>query len=337
MNEDNHIEVENLIVKHLVGELTATEERELQEWLSISENNRQVYQAIRRTFDLAAKHYPSDHVNIDVDVEKEWSRFVTSVDQSPTRTIQFVQQLKGLNIWKVAAVLLLLIFSGFIANYLIFRSGDFTYRTAEQTEVIELPDGSTVSLNRNSELSYSKDFGEGGRNVSLKGEAFFEVVPDAGRPFVVNTTQVSVTVIGTSFNVQNYDDKNDAEVVVETGIVRFQPKSIGQGVELRAGEAGVFKKAENTLNTGKNDNVNYLAWKTKRIVLDASSLVSIVRLLNAAYGADIVITTSVSPTCQATVTFENQSLEAVLSVLKSTLDLTYKKEGNRIEIIQAGC
>lgn len=336
-NEENHSAEHLLIVKHFTGETTVAEEKNLEAWRLLSKENEETFQQIRKTFELTGSHYsPAAYSQLDVDVSKEWDLFNENLNQK-RKTISFTPE-RSSNTWlRIAAVVLLAIAVGFVVNYFINQSSDLVYQTAQNTENIILPDGSTVSLNRNSILSYGKNFSEENREVSLTGEAFFEVIPDANHAFKIITDQAEIIVLGTSFNVQSYKDSKDVEVIVETGVVKLDPISIDEAVELRAGEKGVFRKKEKTLTSGLNENVNYQAWKTRRIIFEASDLNAVAKAINTTYGVEVIIMPNVSSACRVTATFENQSLEAVLNVLKSTLDLTYKIEGNKIVISKAGC
>ena len=339
MNEDNHSVEENLIVKHLTGEASDAEENALKEWITMSKENELIYTKLKRAFELTGKHYNTHgYENIDVNEEIEWNRFVKTIDQRNEKSVHFVPERKQNNAWlRIAAAILLIVASGIVVNYFSSQSGNQIYVTAENTETVTLPDGSTVFLNRNSELAFKKSFGEKHRVVSLSGEGFFEVVPDSQSPFIIEIHQAEVTVLGTSFNIQSYIGRDELEVTVETGIVKFNPKMIDQDVELRAGEKGVFGIQTRKLVKDVNKDVNYIAWKTKRIVFDGNNLEEVAGVLRSVYGIEVVISENVSETCQVTVTFDNQSLDAVLNVLKSTLDLTYKMERNKIEITKAGC
>lgn len=84
---------------------------------------------------------------------------------------------------------------------------------------VQLPDGTQVWLNADSKLSYNNDFGKGERLVWLTGEAFFDVKKDAGRPMKIHTSNMSITVLGTSFNVRSYGNEKTAETVLVSGMV----------------------------------------------------------------------------------------------------------------------
>jgi transmembrane sensor len=76
---------------------------------------------------------------------------------------------------------------------------------------IQLPDGTQVWLNSGSKISYGNDFTGSMRQVNLKGEAFFDVVKDPARPFIIHTDAIDITVLGTAFNVRSYPDEKVGE------------------------------------------------------------------------------------------------------------------------------
>ncbi|MFZ1807515.1 MAG: FecR domain-containing protein [Cyclobacteriaceae bacterium] len=337
MNDQNHSEETLLIAKHLSGETTNVEEEALQKWIALSAANEQIYSKLKRIYEVSGKLYgPAKDDSINIDVEKEWNHFENKVE-SKGKTIQLEPQRTG-PIWlRIAAVVLLVIVSGIVVNYFIGKSGEQFYQTAENTEEIILPDGSAVFLNRNSTLTVRNSYNAKSREVELLGEAFFEVTPDAQRPFIIEVDNAEVRVLGTSFNVRNLDRDKEVDVVVETGVVQLKSKNIEKSIELTAGQRGTFNKKEKQLLSIENTDANFLSWKTKTMVFNNANLKSVVETLQATYGIEIIISTDVSVECEVTVTFENQPLEAVLKVLQSTLNLTYKREKNRIEITGAGC
>ena len=130
--------------------------------------------------------------------------------------------------------------------------------------LIDLPDGSKIYLNRNSELSYRENFGKNKRDVKLTGEAFFEISPDAIKPFIIDAGKASVKVVGTSFNVITNNTESAVEVFVITGKVILSDKSGSQSIALEPGYIGTIdsKKSGKSLN----DNPNYRSWNTGLLV-----------------------------------------------------------------------
>lgn len=337
MAEEYYTNEEILITRHLAGEATHEEERRLQDWIAISEENKSLFAQMKRAYELGGQYNPRQSRDLKIDVEEEWNRFEQRVENDSRIKAIPSSDASGFSLWKIAAALLLIVSSGLVINYFVQQNKQVTFTASSRVQRIVLPDGTHVSLNRNSELSYDPSFGKEMRAVTLSGEAFFDVQPDPHKRFVIAVGEAEVSVLGTSFNVQGYEDQQEVEIVVETGVVKLKAVAIDEGVELRAGEKGVYRKNRQDVQKQRNNDINYLAWKTGKIIFEKMSLVEVIGVLMKVYDVEIVLPPTLSPDCEVTVTFEGQSLEAVLAVLESTLDLTYQREGNKIVISKAGC
>ena len=325
-------DIENLITKFLTGEITKPEQTELDRWISESPSNEDFFQKMNKSYDLAGR-VSTVHNDLGIDINAEWNRFQHEVAKRDGKAA--TDQGRFFTTWRIAAVMLLVITSGLIVNYFSRQNQDFEFHADALPSVVALPDGSVVSLNRNSSLTYTRSFGDEERKVSLMGEAFFEVTDDERKPFIVAVNGAEVTVLGTKFNVRNHPD--GVEVMVQTGLVKLSDESNTQSVHLEPGERGTYAKNTETIVKNTNDDINYLAWKTRKIVFESTRLKEVVDVIGKVYGVNLIISTNISPDCEVTVLFDNQSLDAVLAVLKSTLNLTYKKNDDKIEIIKAGC
>lgn len=333
MTKENNDSVNELITKHLAGEITADEQNQLSSWISESQENRRYFDDYKKAFDLTEKYFgasPSDAPHIDID--REWDHFVTNIGAGKP-----VRQLSATRIWLRIAASLLLIAATAGILYFYTLPKNVSYQTAGNRETVTLPDGSQVTLNRNTLLTYDPDFGDNNRTVSLNGEAFFDVEPDAAKPFIILTDNARIQVLGTSFNVTAYDSLSAVEVIVQTGVVSLETKTGKEMIKLTAGKKGVYTKATNKLDSTVNDDVNFQSWNTQRLVFIENDLRSVIETLKKNYNADITISADVPSTCVVTVTFDHQSLVSVLRVLESTLNLKYTINGNKVVITEAGC
>ncbi|MCB0490298.1 MAG: FecR domain-containing protein [Cyclobacteriaceae bacterium] len=335
MNEkEPNSEIENLITKSLTGEITSSQKAELEQWISEDPSHAKFFQQMKKSYDLSGRLSRNEE-ELDIDVNAEWSRFQNEIARK-TEKLEDDSKQRSINIvWKIAAAVLLVVASGLVVNYFTQQNQAFEFKAEAVPIVVSLPDGSQVSLNRNSSLSYTRSFGDEDRRVSLKGEAFFNVTPNKQKPFVISTNGAQVRVLGTSFNVKG--GTNEVEVIVETGLVRLSAADNSKSVDLEPGDRGSFRGETGTIKKESNEDVNYLAWKTKKIIFENAGLERVAEVIEKVYGIDVVISIDVSPECEVTVMFDNQSLDAVLAVLESTLNLTYKREKNKIEIVKAGC
>jgi transmembrane sensor len=322
------------MTKHFAGEATPAEETILFDWMKKSSANEAEYRSSKQMFDAATRHY-SKAIVPDIDVNKEWDIFLTKVEEEkPVRKLAAESSRSWM---RIAATLLLLLASSALIYYYSRKTENISHQTAESIQTVQLPDGSSVILNRYSKLEYTSDFGEDNRKISLKGEAFFDVTKNTALPFVISARNTTIEVVGTSFNVLAYDSVSEVEVIVKTGVVRFTVPALNKTLELTPGEKGAFVTTASALDETVNDDLNYQSWNTRKLTFNETHLSNVVEAINKTYNANVVLTGSVSDSCLLTVSFDNQSLDAVLNVLENTLNLTYRRVGNRIEIISAGC
>jgi ferric-dicitrate binding protein FerR (iron transport regulator) len=203
--------------------------------------------------------------------------------------------------------------------------------TMDQSEELVLPDGSTVTMNHFSSLKYPRRFSGEIRNIEMEGEGFFEVKSDPDHPFVISTRDVDIKVLGTSFNVNAYNENEDVEVTVATGEVAVtRHGEVPRTIILKPGNKGVYKKTEETLEITQEIDKNYLAWKTKSFVFEDQTLYDVSMQLNKVYQAEIIITSDSLKDARITTTFNDQSLDAILNVLSATLDLDVRRNNGQI-------
>jgi ferric-dicitrate binding protein FerR (iron transport regulator) len=220
---------------------------------------------------------------------------------------------------------------------IVFSHETIFKESGETMTQVMLPDGSTVWLNKNSRLAYHDDFNKENRTVILAGEAFFEVIADRQKPFVVQTPQARVKVLGTSFNVNTYaGESKTTEVFVVTGIVNFSNnKGANEGIDLKAGELAAA--SNNTVMLLTSDDSNILAWKEKRLIFQKSPLNSVAKNLEAYFKIDIEIMNEDIGRCRFTGSFDQPTLEEIIEALSVSLDLTIVKKDDTYVVDGNGC
>ncbi|WP_461055165.1 FecR family protein [Spirosoma arcticum] len=196
-----------------------------------------------------------------------------------------------------------------------------------------LPDGTKILLNRRSALHYPAQFAANQRDVTLNGEAFFDVVPDATRPFRIRARQATVQVLGTSFTMRAYNAS--VSVAVRTGKVRFA--SGRSAVMLTQNQQGVYVPSADSIRRSLQLNPNVFAYKTRQLVFEGTPLRDVVQTLNELYEADVRLENAQLGNCRLTTRFDNAPLEAVLAVTAETLGLRVRREGQRVILDGTGC
>jgi transmembrane sensor len=202
----------------------------------------------------------------------------------------------------------------------------------------KLPDGTSVTLNTGSLLEYPSRFNGSKRDVMLTGEAWFEVTHDKTKPFIISNGKIRIEVLGTSFYVNTQNPSGNIEVILSNGKVAiYYNDKPSEQVLLSPGEKADARNDQENISKSSNDDENYLSWKTKIFVFNDVPMSKIVRDLNKVYHSSIQITNQNISNCRITATFDNQSLESILNVLKSTINITIKNRGTQIEISGNGC
>jgi len=255
-----------------------------------------------------------------VDESRAWQKFHQRIHPAPVRRASFG--------WMRIAASVIIVLGIGILGYWIFndRTNEMTVVAQQMVVIDTLPDNSVVTVNKGSSISYLSKFKGETRQVSLKGEAFFNVTPNKKKPFIISVNDVQITVVGTSFNVKTVNGNTD--VVVETGIVKVT--RAGKTVELKANEEVVVNAKDSALTKEKVSDQLYKYYRTKEFICDDTPLWKLVEVINEAYNSHVVIGDPALKDMGITTTFNNESLEQVLNVISLTLNIKIIKEGDTI-------
>jgi ferric-dicitrate binding protein FerR (iron transport regulator) len=198
--------------------------------------------------------------------------------------------------------------------------------------MMELQDGTTIWLNSDTRIEYNKDFMAGTtREVYLKGEAYFKVAPDKSRPFIVHTENVSIRVLGTSFNVKAYDNDSRVETTLVEGKIMIQNKAQDGKIDLSPNQRAVFsKKKQNILIENYTRTENYTSWKNGVLTFEDEPMREIIPVLERWYNVAFHVADNAMLDCQFTAKVNNKSLEEVLELFKASEKITYRIEGRQV-------
>ncbi|MCE7063254.1 FecR family protein [Dyadobacter sp. CY343] len=318
--------IDDLLVKSLLDEATVAEQMEINQWLSDSDDNLRYFEH----FELIWQQSKELEIRSIVDENAAWKRFKDRVNfpQEKENLVSMYQK-PVFNQFRVAATILLAVCTGWLAYLLVgnqLGNEQITISSGEQTLTDTLPDGSVVVLNRRSTISYPEHFTGAKRSVALTGEAFFDVTPDKAKPFIISVNDVTVRVVGTSFNVKNSIEKT--EVVVETGLVEVARDT--QMIKVKPKEKATASRVAGGLTKQKSQDEFYKYYRTNRLICEDTPLWRLVEILNEAYEAEIVIENERIRNLPINTTFEQKSLENIIAVISETFSITAEQDGKRI-------
>lgn len=326
--EKNFNDIDTLIANVLAGEATATEQQEVEKWISQSEENRIYYNNIKLIFDSAAKATVSEKFDEDAAWLKVKSKLNHQQPAAKSRTLYFD--------WRIAAAIAMIVGVSSLF-YLVSEKENqvVTIASTIGTQNDTLPDGSRIFLNKKSEVSFSFHSGSGQRKVKLKGEAFFSVKHEEEKPFIIEADEVLVRDIGTEFNLKAYPDKDTIEIVVTEGEVQFYTLK-NAGLNLKAGESALYLKSRKEFQRLLKADTNVLAYKTKVFNFRNTELKSVVKLLNEIYQTRIALSPAIME-CQLTAHFFEDDPNTIIEVIAETMGLTISRKDEEIYLEGTGC
>jgi transmembrane sensor len=254
------------------------------------------------------------------------------ISHTTSRTIQ-------LRPWLIAASIAATLF--LVAGYFIYNiNKPVTMETAfapygKRIEV-RLPDGSKVWLNSGSTLQYPKSFNATDRTATLKdGEAFFEVVHDTHKPFIVHTKNADINVLGTSFEVSAFEKEPETKVTVETGKVGVLLLASNKPASfLLPGDRGTINNVTHEIRFFKIARSEIAAWRTDRLIFEDMPIAEAMRSLERTYNISIKIENTHLLNERVTMRLNLQPLDNVLTAMGFSHHFTFKKINEQLVIVK---
>ncbi|MCC5942419.1 MAG: FecR domain-containing protein [Balneolaceae bacterium] len=313
------------IYRYLSDAATPHEKRAFEEWLKKSEKNQELFESYRNIYNVKlSDRYEFDTLEAFNRFNEVMNRGTVGKSLSAHQKERRNKKYSYRTWWKVAAALLL----AFGLSLYLFTSNEFKFNDTSQGVVagatfytlpgeqktFKLPDGSSVRLNADSELFIPEGYGKDFREVQLSGEAFFDIIPSAGISFEVLTSTARIEVLGTSFGVRAWKNREESIVALQSGRVSVRSNSdfIEESTVLEPGE--ISKIVLNKPPTpAKQVNLDqYIGWKDNRLVFENTPLSDVLVQLELHYNVAISIDDSSSLDEPVTAEYLDESLEEIL-------------------------
>ena len=232
---------------------------------------------------------------------------------------------------RVAAAVLLL--AGGALLWRVTQAGQTVATDTGEVRLHMLADGSEVRLGPASRLVVRRGYGTDHRTVALQGEAFFRSVHSDAPPLIVETAAARVRDVGTAFVVRAFETDGSVDVIVTDGEVWLGRKdaATGDGMLLHAGQRGrLTGRAPLPQPLGAVDTTVELAWLQGRVVFEQATLRQVVLQLQRWYGVEASIADERIASRRLTAIFADEPLPEVLNVIARSLDITFRRDGDRV-------
>lgn len=324
--ENNKKQIEQIIIRYLSGKANPQEIDMLTEWIFLSPENKKIFMQMRNIWEITHPVFSPQEIDTN-------------------KALANLMHAKGKKIslfayWQRIASILLLPFIGlslflYLQNTptqqkklpITYQQVFAPYGTYTQ---LGLPDGSKVWLNAGSSVKYPIPFEPQQREVFLSGEAYFEIVSDEKNPFVVKTNKLNVVAKGTAFNIEAYPKDSLISVTMVEGILDVV---IGKShaFNLLPGQRVCYNQDNDMYQISTTDPYKWYAWKDGKMVFRNDRLDYVFKRIGQTFNVDIELNDREIASHPYRATFEYESLDVILRLLKMTAPIRYEEENIQLD------
>lgn len=323
--------ITEIIIKYFQNSATKEEEADLLKWIEESEDNKQLFAALKNTWvissmadrdrDIETLHNKFDNLLQKIEGHSEVELPVKNYNQNHIIRV----------IMRFAAVIIVTACITTILSYLVWnKPKPVLYNQLEvpcgQQAKLTLSDGTRIWLNSKSKLKYPDRFSGLSREVLLDGEGYFEVTHNEKHPFIVKTSTLKVKVLGTSFNVSSYNNDNDMKLTLIKGSVSMlNPENDHEITRIKPNEMAVYSKKDQLLSVKEVETDLYSSWRHGQFKFRKLSFEEISKRLSRNYNVTFILLNKSLKTTTFNGSFYNyEPLEQILKVLKTNTSFCYK-------------
>lgn len=323
--------MERIVIKYLEGSANESERLQLLNWLREKEN-RKAFNKYKLEWgkNMIRGQFPGNG-------EESWNRLNSKLIQKSYNSWQ-QRTIRREWLYKVAAIFFFVINIGSFAWHFSHKSQDVSETSTTvitengQISKVELPDSSQVWLNSGSTLSYNNHFSIENRDLVLTGEAYFDVSKNESLPFVVDCGGLKVKALGTRFNVNAYDVRKSAQVVLEDGVVELiDNKTHNAFYRMKPGDFVEINLKSNSYKSETVNTMRFTSWKEGIINIYNLSMNEVIKQLEQRYNQQFELTSEVKD-LYYTFTIKNETLEDILKLMERITPIKIEQNGEIIKI-----
>ncbi|MBO6661123.1 MAG: FecR domain-containing protein [Roseivirga sp.] len=320
MKNPNDISNE-LMLKFLSDTATAEEREAMETWMVDSEENAKYIEQLKSLWANAESFSLLDSIDLD----QNWQGVQSKVNQQKAGNSKIF--------WRIAAAVVFIVSASFLAKSLLYSPPEQLSITAQEQSEFTLPDGSVVTLKKGATLKYPEEF-EDERRVTFEGEAFFDVVSNPQKPFIINADDTETMVLGTSFNLKTATSHTGFELVLVEGKVSFSTPNekvvLTPGQRVALGPNGLLEKTENT-------NRNFQAWQTGTLVFENAKMSDVFQDIGNAYNVRFEMENAAFASCTLTARYDQEDLDSILNTLEILFNTSFNKQQETILVSGGSC
>jgi ferric-dicitrate binding protein FerR (iron transport regulator) len=299
-----------LLIKYLRNELSETERKTVLRWLEEKEENKEFLFGLKEAYQLSRWK----ELRARSGAAKGWDELNERIGQTMVEN----QSVRTFGWWRYAAAAVAVFVLGFLLHDAVqvkMTAFNAVETGSGQQSTLMLNDGTKVKLNENSKLVYPTDFAGASRDVTLRGEAYFEVTHNTRRPFEVNIGTYTVRVLGTKFNIDAYPDQVYVYTSLKEGRIQIVDNTKEAKIlsDLKPGMQLSYNKRTGEYFVKGIDRNQVDDWANGRVVIKRQTLEEVAQKLNEKYGYEVQIQNRNINKLTYNITIDKEPLEEILS------------------------
>ena len=268
----------------------------------------------------------------EIDLERDWKGFQSKLSQTGPYTKKGF--IRPIFVMTIAASVIILIG---VSLFTMVQKNAIPKVAHTETDIksLTLPDGSQVWLNAHSSIEYFANNRQK-RHLKLVGEAYFDVVSNRQKPFVVESGPSTITVVGTAFNVSNNEEKKQTTVTVDEGKVVLA--STSEQIEINPDQQATCEFSSGNVRLLDVASLNATSWKSGIYTYASVPLESILKNLSDIFDVTFDVKDQSIADCELSVVIKGHSIMPIAEKLAATVNATVEKVSDRhLILINGSC
>jgi len=339
---EEYKEIDGKILRVLNATATKEEREVVNQWVEASKNNAFQFQKLKLVWKEPAPD--SKLIGQEEQKKKIWGAFVSENHLPKNIPLIPFYRRSWLRIAVVLAIILFPIYTLYFQNREVIEDQTSVmnmiskFNPTGQKSLIHLSDGSKVWLNSDSRISYHEIFSDSLRSINLEGEAYFEVVSDSLRPFVVDFEALSVTVLGTEFNITAFEAEKHLRVTLVDGSVKVSNSRLKENLILEPGTGLIYSREKNEYQEfSKHGNPELFdkttEWRNGKLIFDGRNFEDLVREIKRWYGVKVQVKGTPPLGWNIRASFENELLTNVMDAVSYNKGFRYSLKSKELTIM----
>ena len=322
--ENEHTE---LIIGYLQNNLTQEETDCFYNWVNESASNKELFFEIKAMYDAGLP------LSTPLETSESWGRLLNKKKNSQSRRFNLWYQIST---YAAVALLAVAISSMY---FLFFHEEDNSLYSKYiggdglEADVVELPDGTHISLGSKTTFHYDKDYGKEKRIVYLEGEAYFDVAKQKDKPFIVKTKEQDIEALGTKFNVMAYPLDSLVITTLLEGSVQLKTMNFPERTIMRPNQQLIYNRNTKQASLFHVDARQFTSWTTGYYYFYEQSLKAILDRLSHVYGMQFTVNSEILNQRTFTGTFyRGQSIKDIMEIVNLSIPIKYKIDDRHVTI-----